>query len=572
MAGFLRLIFLFIFVSSFGQTNNEISFLTLEEINRFQIPDSLKEKSYEDLETIFFNRINYFDEAKLYANIYIKKGKINQDTLQIANGYFLLNKISEDSTKLKCLDLIIELTKKANYRTHPALAYLAKGVFFEDQTNYQNALDNYFKSYNYALKNNIELAYKAKFNIGILKLKIGQYEEALDIFSNYNNFLASKKSKTPDDNALYLVSLFALSDSYTKTQKFDKASYKNTEGIQKSLSFNNDMYYYFVMNEGVNLFYKKKYKASIDSISKIIPFLRAQNDQTNIIFSHFYLGRSYYESGEIDISIKQFKKVDSLFNNYPDFFPEVREGYKILINHYKDINNKENQLFYLNRLITVDSILNESYKYINNKIKKGFDTPLLISEKEKLISDLHQSNSFKSSSIISLFIVLVIISIFLIFNYSKRKNYKRKFELLINQNNIAKNNADKEKEKQALTYLSGDIHNTIKKGLERFESNKEYLNQNVSISSLAKKMDTNSKYLSVFINQYEEKKFTDYINDLRIAHTIEKLKTDRRFRKYTIKAIAEAGGYSNPVSFSQAFYKKTGIKPSYFIKQLENNV
>jgi len=75
--------------------------------------------------------------------------------------------------------------------------------------------------------------------------------------------------------------------------------------------------------------------------------------------------------------------------------------------------------------------------------------------------------------------------------------------------------------------------------------------------------------LSHYINHYEKKKFTDYINDLRIEYTIEKIKLDKKFRIYTIKAISESVGFSNPVSFSQAFYKKTGIKPSYFIKKMK---
>ena len=34
-------------------------------------------------------------------------------------------------------------------------------------------------------------------------------------------------------------------------------------------------------------------------------------------------------------------------------------------------------------------------------------------------------------------------------------------------------------------------------------------------------------------------------------------------------AIAQEVGFNNSESFSKAFYKKTGIYPSYFIKQLE---
>ncbi|WP_159025502.1 AraC family transcriptional regulator [Aquimarina sp. Aq78] len=41
------------------------------------------------------------------------------------------------------------------------------------------------------------------------------------------------------------------------------------------------------------------------------------------------------------------------------------------------------------------------------------------------------------------------------------------------------------------------------------------------------------------------------------------------YRKYTVQAIAQEIGFNNSEAFSKAFYKKTGIYPSYFIKKLE---
>ena len=43
---------------------------------------------------------------------------------------------------------------------------------------------------------------------------------------------------------------------------------------------------------------------------------------------------------------------------------------------------------------------------------------------------------------------------------------------------------------------------------------------------------------------------------------------DKKFRQYTIHALALEFGFNNAESFSTAFDKKTGIKPSFFIKNL----
>jgi len=70
------------------------------------------------------------------------------------------------------------------------------------------------------------------------------------------------------------------------------------------------------------------------------------------------------------------------------------------------------------------------------------------------------------------------------------------------------------------------------------------------------------------INHYKKESFSSYLNSLRIVYAVEKLKADTSFRNYTIAAIAKEVGFNNPESFSKAFYKKTGIYPSYFMNKL----
>ncbi|WP_109097198.1 helix-turn-helix domain-containing protein [Aquimarina sp. AU58] len=68
---------------------------------------------------------------------------------------------------------------------------------------------------------------------------------------------------------------------------------------------------------------------------------------------------------------------------------------------------------------------------------------------------------------------------------------------------------------------------------------------------------------------HKQKTLSQYINDLRIDFVVEKFRSDSKFRKYTIKAIAQEVGFNTAEAFSKTFYKKTGIYPSYFIKKLE---
>ena len=111
--------------------------------------------------------------------------------------------------------------------------------------------------------------------------------------------------------------------------------------------------------------------------------------------------------------------------------------------------------------------------------------------------------------------------------------------------------------------------NKIINSLKEFVNTKQFLRNDVSLNNLASMMNTNPKYLSGVIKQYQQKNFIDYVTDLRINYIIEELKTNTTFRKYSIRAIAEEAGFNTSKSFSRAFYKRTGIYPSYYVKKLE---
>ena len=85
---------------------------------------------------------------------------------------------------------------------------------------------------------------------------------------------------------------------------------------------------------------------------------------------------------------------------------------------------------------------------------------------------------------------------------------------------------------------------------------------------MAKKINTNSTYLSKTLQSHKQKKFVQYITDLRLEYALKRLKNDTKFRTYDIKSIASELGFNTAESFSKAFKKRTGIYPSFYIKNL----
>ncbi len=106
--------------------------------------------------------------------------------------------------------------------------------------------------------------------------------------------------------------------------------------------------------------------------------------------------------------------------------------------------------------------------------------------------------------------------------------------------------------------------------LEDFEKTDDCIRPDISLQSLAKKLDTNTKYLSEIINKHKQKNFNAYINELRINYITCKLKENAVYRNYKIKYLAEESGFSTHSAFAAAFKAVNGLSPAHYIQLLNH--
>jgi len=550
---FRSLFLIFIFSNFLGFGQSEI--------------DSLQQKSYEELLNIFNNEPD-LRKRKIYAKAWIKKAKIEKNRKKIVVGYYNSSQLYEDITKLTYCDSIISLTSENSYDFYPTLAYLTKAYFYHEKGDYKNAVDNYLLANKFAKKHkNIDLILDSNYSIGTIKRKIGEYEEALKLYRENIPYARKVLAKNNNSN-YYLTTLMAISNIFYELKSVDSASYYNKLGVVESLKFNNESsFHHFSVNEGIVNYLKGNFNIAIDSIKKHNHYFRKVNARKNLSYTYYYLGKSYAAKNEKIKSINNFKKVDSIFQIENDVSPSIRESYETLISHYKQNKNLEKQLFYVNRLMKFDSIINDNNSYLNKKIFKEYDIPKLISEKKSILNQMEAKEEKFDRIIFFISTILLITISALIIQYRKRNIYKRRFEEIINRTEPVKPISE--------TILDNKINipnetiENILSHLNFFEKTHEFISNKISLNYLSKKLNTNSNYLSKVINQYKRTSFSNYINNLRIEYVIVQLKTNSIYRKYTIKAIAQEVGFNNSESFSKAFHKTTGIKPSYFIKELE---
>ena len=98
------------------------------------------------------------------------------------------------------------------------------------------------------------------------------------------------------------------------------------------------------------------------------------------------------------------------------------------------------------------------------------------------------------------------------------------------------------------------------------ENTQEFYDCNFSLERLAELIESNSRYVSVVINETYNKNFRTFINEYRIKEAQLRLMNTALYGNYTIKAIAESVGFKSSTNFISAFKDVTGITPSIYQK------
>lgn len=536
-----------------------------------QEKDILSDEFLELKKTAFDKRVDLITAELLIRN-YLKKVLKHDRKELIGRAYYVLSyKYNDVENSLKYIDSSIFYTENIKGDTlFPMKAYFHKGVLLSLDNDFTGALDKYILAESLAqASGNREYQYHIKFNIGLLKRRLGDYDEAIKLFKECQVY---EKSKEEDMNvSRYQNILFQLSSIYYESGQVAKCSEINLLGIQLDIKDKKiDLYNNFIVNEGINLNIKGIFKASIDSIEKGVYNLERESHR---VIAYFYLAKSYDGLKNKEKALYFFKEVDSFFSKTKELFPTLRTSYEYLIKDAKKAKDKEQQLYYTEQLLKVDSTIHADYKYLSHKIVREYDFPDLIASRDDLIDDL--KNDKKQIIIVSILCILLILGLVIMYYHRLKIKYQKRYDAIITKSNTTIEEevivAKDAELRPVIKDIDADIVDEVLKQLNIFEKENQYLINQISLKDVAKMVNTNSKYLSKIINSYKEKNFATYINDLRVDYLIDRIQHDPIYQKYTIRAIAEEGGFSNPEGFLRAFQKKTGLKPSYFIKKIRES-
>jgi AraC-like DNA-binding protein len=564
----LKLIVFLFSVCLFGQIKND---------------EAIEKMSVDDLSNIYFNEKTTNFEKLKYANILIKQGTANKDKIQIAKGHCWIALLYFDVNNEKAiseLNSALQFSKNLKNDKFPMIVYFQKAIVLRKQRKYKESIENFILAEKSNNGKDGNYSNTIKLNIAVIKSNyLGDVREGIEMLKECLSFYKNKDVANPEYSSTYHEVIFDISEAYRLLSKNDSATYYNRIGYKSAVKTGDyEMKNLFIYNEGTNQVCNKKYRLAIDSLHKAIPNLIKLDDYDNVLSSYYYLGKAYEGLKNSEKAFYYYVKIDSIYNNKKSLYPEFIDGYPFIINYYKDKGDKINQLKYITRYMSLDSILQKDYKELNKLIHRKYDIPLMVKEKEDLILSLDKKNSLRTKLVAGLLLIVIIISLFSFYQFRQNKLYKARFKKILENNSIEVENKTEthvlkteiEFEKIKTIGISEELINQVLKQLQEFESKKGFLKSSITIQMLSEEFDTNSKYLSRIVNEYKNKNFTQYINDLRIEFALNHLQKNKKARKYTIQALSNEYGFNNAESFSTAFYKKTGIKPSFYINELEN--
>lgn len=530
------------------------------------IPISLfsqNSETYKDLDSLQKSAVNQGDLALLrkISKIHFEKALAEKDSLQMARAIYLRALEEGYERSIELADSIILFTENGNHKRYPGEGYIIKGYRQYIEGDYPESLNSYIKAYEFAQrKGNEDQVYSCLTAIAAIKNYHGLHSEALDLYRKALTRLKAKKVLNDSNYKSYERLYYNISLSYLRLSNLDSARLVIKKGILTALKYKDTSYYrdFITANAQVD-YYDHNFMNAKDSLYKYI------NDYVGIEQAEkkYYLAKIAGKMRDSMLMYEYFKAIDSIVSTTNDPIDNIEDVYQQLLIKSSKTNNKESQLNYINKLIYFDSLKSRLRSDVNNLATVGFNVPMLQREKRQLLRELNGRNKI----IFYLYVGGGVILCITLYVFYRNHKIKSRLNLLMSKNiEPINSNRDEKDELQ----ISSEIIVKIKEGLVLFETENGFLDPGITQELLAKRLRTNSSYLSMIINNEKGINFSTYLKDLRVTYAINFLKANPEIAtKYTMKGMSELFGFKSADSFSRALSSKIGVSASNYLRRIK---
>lgn len=551
-----------------------------------EVKDSLKGKSYKELYSLIETESQLsFEKATSLCTYYIEKAIKENNPKEEFKGLDSYIQIAIWSRKFESFEIkyarLLQLAKQYKLDKELMTAHYLQANAYFFQGVWSKSTASYYKSLEIAKAlNDLLFQHTILTRLGYINTTTGDYSSALKFQKEALNLLEDASASDADDSVverqqMKLQSLYYITISFISSKEKDSAKVYNT----RAFSYNKKVAdtcmtraFYKQRAEIDLMFYD--FQQAIKDLETSKNYCKPLRKGDSLVMSSIY-GKAY-------LGLKQYgKAIEVLQRGVDDYkVKKAEEGfmddhYKLLAKAYKYNGDIEKSNFYFEKYI----VTTEEFNKIQDTLVTAFKEKEVESFKEELnaitLEKQKQQNYVLYITLGATVIILVLLFVLLKFYQNKKKN-DLKFQVLLSKLELTKENAkvkvidtkDEVLEETTAFDVNEEVTQQILEGLQKLELQEYFLKQDCNAYNVAKKIKTNTSYLSKVVNGHFQKNFNTYINDLRINYAIIRLKEDTRFRSYSIQSISEELGYKSADSFTKYFKQDTGLNPSFYIKQL----
>ncbi|MCD6180443.1 MAG: AraC family transcriptional regulator [Bacteroidales bacterium] len=487
--------------------------------------------------------------------------------IELGDAYRMVGKKKKSNeTFLELLDLPI-MQKDTAERIN-CLRIMAEN--YEYLKEYQKAMELSLQLYNYALEKN-------DYNMASYKLiQMGRMAAFIESDTNYFEY-------------------FHLANSMARRSRIQRRignnlintgnAYRDAGYPKKALSYLLDAYKY------------KDYFTTYGYVYNLLSLSSTYFELDSIPQSYAYAQKSMQISKKIDAYNYVYQSSIRLANCYIKM--NVNDSAKIYLQNAirltKDMDNK-NRLVNLYKQLSNVCIKIEDYAaavaYLDSSYIKY--TKLITETNDNKLAELriesdyyiHRTriNELVSNNIIEkekskqLSITVISITIALVISIFSaiiiRKRLKQTQESYVNlvKKNIELDKLNHQLHECEIRPTRKAKHENIKNEDVIIQKLKKLLytdeifkNSNISLSSLAEELETNTSYLSAIVNNHFNSNLRSLLNKHRIDKA-RKMLVSEEFKHYSMEGIASEVGFKSRSGFYQTFKIITGLTPSLYIK------
>jgi AraC-like DNA-binding protein len=167
----------------------------------------------------------------------------------------------------------------------------------------------------------------------------------------------------------------------------------------------------------------------------------------------------------------------------------------------------------------------------------------------------------------SLTLSLVGVVICLIFSPDVLYGYLRSVNLIQPPEAVLKKTENDKPDQAAGRSKDDNVHvDTIAAKMDEYlKVNKPFLQQGFSIRDLSKELSVPVYQISYIINKKYDRHFSNWLNNYRIEYFLELARSEQH-KNVTFEALAKDAGFSNRITFINAFKREKGMSPGAFLK------